>query len=188
LLGLPSSSSRALSGGPFGAARAGTGTASASWAGVPAEDGLPALLWAPIRRATAAVRPRLAHGRPKGSSGEHRAAALPRRQPGPAAPVAPAHGTGGAQTTMGVIARALIAHGSLTTRNIEEHGLPVWIIFVCGLAIALGTDPGGWRIIRTLGKGLVEIDSPQGMAAEASSAAIILTSSTFGMALSTTHV
>ncbi len=30
-----------------------------------------------------------------------------------------------------------------------------------------GTYLGGWRIIRTLGKGLVEITSPQGMAAEA---------------------
>jgi inorganic phosphate transporter, PiT family len=34
----------------------------------------------------------------------------------------------------------------------------------------------------------VEIDSPQGMAAEAASASIILTSSAMGMALSTTHV
>lgn len=56
------------------------------------------------------------------------------------------------------------------------------------MAIALGTYLGGWRVIRTLGKGLVEIEPPQGMAAEASSAAIILTSSHFGMALSTTHV
>ena len=55
-------------------------------------------------------------------------------------------------------------------------------------AIALGTYIGGWRIIRTLGKGLVEITSPQGMAAEASSAAVILTSSQLGFALSTTHV
>jgi inorganic phosphate transporter, PiT family len=43
-------------------------------------------------------------------------------------------------------------------------------------------------VIRTLGKGLVEIESPQGLAAEASSAAIILSSSAAGMALSTTHV
>ncbi|WP_442778263.1 inorganic phosphate transporter [Gordonia sp. YC-JH1] len=55
----------------------------------------------------------------------------------------------------------------------------------CAGAIALGTWIGGWRIIRTLGKGLVEIQAPQGMAAEASSAAIILTSSAAGMALST---
>ena len=56
------------------------------------------------------------------------------------------------------------------------------------VAIAAGTYLGGWRVIRTLGKGLVEIESPQGMAAETSSAAIILLSSHFGYALSTTHV
>ena len=44
----------------------------------------------------------------------------------------------------------------------------------CALAISLGTYAGGWRVIRTLGKGLVEIESPQGMAAESASAAIIL--------------
>ena len=43
-------------------------------------------------------------------------------------------------------------------------------------------------MIRTLGKGLVEIESPQGMAAESSSAAIILLSASFGYSLSTTHV
>ena len=47
---------------------------------------------------------------------------------------------------------------------------------------------GGWRVIRTLGKGLVEIEAPQGMAAESSSAAVILLSSHFGYSLSTTHV
>jgi PiT family inorganic phosphate transporter len=71
---------------------------------------------------------------------------------------------------------------------VKEQGLPFWIIFSCAVAIGLGTYLGGWRVIRTLGKGLVEIDSPQGFAAEASSAAIILSSSAAGMALSTTHV
>lgn len=99
-----------------------------------------------------------------------------------------AHGTGDAQKTMGVIALALIAHGNLSVQGIEDNGLPPWIIVTCAVAIALGTYLGGWRVIRTLGKGLVEIEPPQGMAAEASSAAIILTSSHFGMALSTTHV
>ena len=56
------------------------------------------------------------------------------------------------------------------------------------MAIALGTYLGGWRIIRTLGKGLVEISSPQGLAAESSSAAVILASTHLGFALSTTHV
>ena len=43
---------------------------------------------------------------------------------------------------------------------------PFWVILSCALAISLGTYIGGWRVIRTLGKGLVEIESPQGMAAE----------------------
>src|SRR6202041_3571176 len=54
--------------------------------------------------------------------------------------------------------------------------------------IPAGTYLGGWRVIRTLGKGLVEIEAPQGMAAESASAAIILLSSSFGYSLSTTHV
>lgn len=98
-----------------------------------------------------------------------------------------AHGTGDAQKTMGVIAMALIATGHLEASSVS-HGLPFWVVFSCAAAIAIGTYLGGWRIIRTLGKGLVEITSPQGMAAEASSAAIILTSSAAGMALSTTQV
>ena len=101
--------------------------------------------------------------------------------------VALSHGTNDAQKTMGVIALALITTGHLTG-DVKEQGLPFWIIFSCALAIGLGTYLGGWRVIRTLGKGLVEIESPQGFAAEASSAAIILSSSAAGMALSTTHV
>jgi PiT family inorganic phosphate transporter len=65
---------------------------------------------------------------------------------------------------------------------------PLWVIVACALAMATGTYLGGWRIIRTLGKGLVEITSPQGMAAESSSAAVILLSAHFGYALSTTQV
>ena len=59
---------------------------------------------------------------------------------------------------------------------------------LCASRSRSGTYIGGWRIIRTLGKGLVEIESPQGMAAESSSAAVILASSHFGLSLSTTHV
>ncbi|MCW2520840.1 MAG: phosphate/sulfate permease, partial [Mycobacterium sp.] len=92
-----------------------------------------------------------------------------------------------AQKTMGVIALALITTGHLTG-DVKKDGLPFWVILSCALAIGLGTYIGGWRVIRTLGKGLVEIESPQGLAAEASSAAIILSSSAAGMALSTTHV
>jgi PiT family inorganic phosphate transporter len=95
-----------------------------------------------------------------------------------------AHGTNDAQKTMGVITLALIANGTLAAGS----NAPVWVIVTCALAISIGTYVGGWRVIRTLGKGLVEIESPQGMAAESSSAAVILLSASFGYSLSTTHV
>ena len=105
-------------------------------------------------------------------------------QIGSASLVSLAHGTNDAQKTMGVITLALIASGHWS----DTGAVPFWVKLVCALAIALGTYLGGWRIIRTLGKGLVEISSPQGMAAECSSAAVILASSHLGFALSTTHV
>jgi PiT family inorganic phosphate transporter len=95
-----------------------------------------------------------------------------------------AHGTNDAQKTMGVITLALISCGALG----HDADPPVWVILTAGLAIALGTYIGGWRIIRTMGKGLVDIESPQGFAAESASTAVILTSANLGFALSTTQV
>jgi PiT family inorganic phosphate transporter len=85
---------------------------------------------------------------------------------------------------MGVITLALIANGTLHS----GANAPFWVILTCALAISIGTYVGGWRVIRTLGKGLVEIEPPQGMAAESASAAVILLSASFGYSLSTTHV
>ena len=105
-------------------------------------------------------------------------------QIGSASMVSLAHGTNDAQKTMGVITLALIANGTLAAGS----QAPFWVVLSCAIAISLGTYLGGWRVIRTLGKGLVEIESPQGMAAESASAAVILLSSSFGYSLSTTHV
>jgi PiT family inorganic phosphate transporter len=95
-----------------------------------------------------------------------------------------AHGTNDAQKTMGVITLTFIVAG------IQPKGASPywWVILACGLAIGLGTFIGGWRIIRTLGRGITDVESPQGFAAETSSAAAILASSHLGFALSTTHV
>ncbi|WP_037915024.1 inorganic phosphate transporter [Actinacidiphila yeochonensis] len=95
-----------------------------------------------------------------------------------------AHGTNDAQKTMGVITLALISCGALGPGS----GPPVWVIFTAGAAIAAGTYVGGWRIIRTMGKGIVDIQPPQGFAAESSASAVILSSASVGFALSTTQV
>jgi PiT family inorganic phosphate transporter len=187
LFGLPSSSSHALFGGLIGSGIAALGLSGINWSGVWTKIILPGLMAPVIACIVATCGTWLIFAITKKIAESHKEAGFRYGQIASASLVSLAHGTGDAQKTMGVIAMALIATGHLEASSVS-HGLPFWIVFTCAGAIALGTYLGGWRIIRTLGKGLVEITSPQGMAAEASSAAIILTSSAAGMALSTTQV
>jgi len=191
LIGLPSSSSHALFGGLIGATIAGLGTAGVNWNGDGSElDGvvgeviLPAVMSPVVAGAVAAVGTWLVFRITAGVAERFTERGFRWGQIGSASLVSLAHGTNDAQKTMGVITLALIAGGHWS----DTGAVPFWVKLSCALAIALGTYLGGWRIIRTLGKGLVEISSPQGMAAEASSAAVILASSHLGFALSTTHV
>ena len=98
--------------------------------------------------------------------------------------VALAHGTSDGQKTMGVITLVLIS------ANLQASGTgpQMWVILAAGLAIGLGTYSGGWRIMRTMGKGIVEIETPQGAASGAATSATILASAHLGFGLSTTHV
>ncbi len=187
LFGLPSSSSHALFGGLIGSGMAAIGTSGVNWDGITSKILIPALMAPIIACVVAAAGTWMIYALTKKVAENKKAQGFRAGQIASASLVSLAHGTGDAQKTMGVIAMALIASGHLDASSVE-HGLPFWIVFSCAAAIAIGTYLGGWRIIRTLGKGLVEIESPQGMAAEASSAAIILTSSAAGMALSTTQV
>ncbi|OFE19005.1 inorganic phosphate transporter [Humibacillus sp. DSM 29435] len=191
LVGLPSSSSHALFGGLIGAGIAGLGFGGVNWVGDGSKlDGvvgkviLPALLSPVIAAFVATVGTWLIYRITAGVSKRRTESGFRWGQIGSASLVSLAHGTNDAQKTMGVITLALIASGHWS----QTGEIPLWVKFSCALAIAAGTYLGGWRIIRTLGKGLVEISSPQGMAAESSSAAVILASSHLGFALSTTHV
>ncbi|MET0693925.1 MAG: inorganic phosphate transporter [Propionibacteriaceae bacterium] len=184
LLGLPSSSSHALFGGLIGAAIAALGTGGVKWDGVITSIVIPAVAAPVVAGLVATVGTWLIYKIANNVPDERRETGFRWGQIGSASLVSLAHGTNDAQKTMGVITLALIAYGSWT----QLDAIPFWVKAACALAIAAGTYIGGWRVIRTLGKGLVEISSPQGMAAEASSAAIILSSSHLGMALSTTHV
>jgi PiT family inorganic phosphate transporter len=62
------------------------------------------------------------------------------------------------------------------------------VIIAAGVAIGMGTYSGGWRIMRTMGQGIVEIETPQGAASGAATSATILASAHLGFGLSTTHV
>ncbi len=187
LFGIPSSSSHALFGGLVGAGLAALGVAGVNWSGITQKVLIPAVAAPVIACLVAACGTWLVFRITRNVLHRRRDTGFRWGQIATASLVALSHGTNDAQKTMGVIALALMTTGHLTG-NVKENGLPLWIIASCALAIGLGTYIGGWRVIRTLGKGLVEIEPPQGLAAEASSAAIILSSSAAGMALSTTHV
>ncbi len=187
LFGIPSSSSHALFGGLIGAGLAALGSNGVNWSGVTQKVLIPALAAPVIAGIVAVCGTWLVYRITRRVLHRRREAGFRWGQIATASLVALAHGTNDAQKTMGVIALALITTGHLSG-DVKENGLPIWVIASCAIAIGVGTYLGGWRVIRTLGKGLVEIESPQGLAAEASSAAIILSSSAAGMALSTTHV
>ncbi|MGZ4766178.1 MAG: anion permease [Ilumatobacteraceae bacterium] len=187
LFGIPSSSSHALFGGLVGAGLAAIGMAGVNWSGITQKVLVPAVAAPVIAGVVAAVGTWLVYRLTRNVLKKRREDGFRWGQIATASLVALSHGTNDAQKTMGVIALALITTGHLTG-DVKNEGLPFWIVASCAVAIGLGTYLGGWRVIRTLGKGLVEIESPQGLAAEASSAAIIVSSSAAGVALSTTHV
>ncbi|HYQ64961.1 inorganic phosphate transporter [Actinophytocola sp.] len=184
LFGLPSSSSHALFGGLIGASWVASGVDAVHFPVVLAKIIVPALAAPLVACLASTLATYLAYKITRQSRDTTRAKGFRVGQIVTASLVSLAHGTNDAQKTMGVITLTLITAGSLPTGSVP----PVWVIVCAGTAIALGTYLGGWRIIRTMGKGITDIETPQGFAAEASATAVILTSSHVGFALSTTHV
>ncbi|MEU1973525.1 inorganic phosphate transporter [Microbacterium sp. NPDC019599] len=184
LLGLPSSSSHALFGGLIGATIVGVGASAVNFSVVVSKVVLPAVI-APLTAGIIAftatklayVITRRYDNKPDGRDGFRWGQIFT------SSLVALAHGTNDAQKTMGIITLLLITVGWQTSTEPQT-----WVIFACAITIALGTYMGGWRIIRTLGKGLTEVKPAQGFSAEASTASTILSSSALGFALSTTQV
>lgn len=182
--GLPSSSSHALIGGVVGAAFAAVGSEAVLSDGVIGKVLVPAIV-APLLAFVVGGLAIVVCYRVVG-----------RQRPGPVTRgfrlgqvvsgglLALAHGTNDAQKTMGVIALALVANGSLDS----GADPPFWVIVSAATAIALGTYSGGWRIIRTMGTRIIKMDAAQGFSAQGAGSAVILASSHFGYPLSTTHV
>ena len=183
-LGLPSSSSHALIGGLIGAALAQAGEDGVLWHGVAHKVVIPAV-WAPTIAFAAGfgiliaiywvfqwMTPGLAN----------RAFRL--GQLGSGTWVAFTHGANDAQKTMGVIAAALAIHGG----HPNDLQIDTWVIAASGLAIAAGTYSGGWRIMKTLGQRVYQMEPPSGFASQVTAGAVIYASTKYGYPLSTTHV
>ncbi len=94
-----------------------------------------------------------------------------------------AHGTNDAQKTMGIIAAVLVA-GHFQ----RDFHVPDWAILASAAAMGLGTLSGGWRVVRTVGTRLTRLKPRSGFCAETGAAISILTATSLGLPVSTTHV
>jgi len=100
-----------------------------------------------------------------------------------AAAMALGHGLQDAQKTMGVIVLALVAGGLH-----DGTDIPLWVKLAAASAISLGTYSGGWRIMRTLGRKIIELDPARGFVAESVAASVLYTTAfVFQAPISTTH-
>ncbi|WP_419996818.1 anion permease [Streptomyces boninensis] len=180
--GLPSSSSHALFGGMVGAALA--GGIDVIWSGVVEKVVIPMFV-SPIVGLGAGYLVMTAILWMFRNSNPHKAQRGFRiAQTISAAAMALGHGLQDAAKTMGIVVMALII-----ADKTDGHDIPLWVKFACALMLSLGTYAGGWRIMRTLGRRIIELQPAQGFAAETTAAGIMYSASyVFSAPISTTHV
>jgi PiT family inorganic phosphate transporter len=187
--GLPSSSSHALVGAMVGAGLVTAGVSAVVWGGM---DGLRPYGVLGVLMALA-ISPLLGAG--AGWLGERLSRrALRRARRGvdrsilrgewaTASALAFSHGANDAQKTMGIITVALLAGGVISTFTV-----PLWVKVACATALTVGSALGGWRIVRTIGRGIYRLRPLDGLVSQGSSAAVIGGAALLGAPVSTTHV
>jgi PiT family inorganic phosphate transporter len=94
------------------------------------------------------------------------------------------HGMQDAAKVMGIIVLALFVGGFQD--NAAE--IPEWVYLASAGAMAAGTYAGGWRIIRTMGRRIIDLGPPQGFSAETVASAVLYANTwLIGAPISTTH-
>ena len=93
------------------------------------------------------------------------------------------HGGNDAQKTMGIIAVLLYTQGVLG----PTFYVPLWVVLSCHAAMAAGTLLGGWRIVRTMGLRMTNLNPVQGACAETAGALTLFLATWLGVPVSTTH-
>ncbi|OEV09015.1 inorganic phosphate transporter [Streptomyces nanshensis] len=180
--GLPSSSSHALFGGLVGAALAGGITVI--WSGVIEKVVLPMFISPLIGLVLGYLAMCVILWLFRNSNPHRAKRGFRMAQTVSASSMALGHGLQDAQKTMGVVVMAL------TIADLHDtNSIPTWVKISCALTLSLGTYAGGWRIMRTLGRRIIEVDPSQGFAAETTASSVMYTASfIFDAPISTTHV
>ncbi|GAA2892069.1 low-affinity phosphate transporter PitH [Pseudonocardia halophobica] len=179
--GLPSSSSHALIGGLVGAALASAGTVK--WGGVLDKVIIPMVLSPVVGFVLAGIVMIVLLWIFKDSRPARTTRGFRLAQTVSAAAMALGHGLQDAQKTMGVIVLALVVGGFH-----QGSEVPWWVVLVSAGALSLGTYAGGWRIMRTLGRRIIDLDPPRGFAAELTASSVLYTTAfVFAAPISTTQ-
>lgn len=102
-----------------------------------------------------------------------------------AASMAFMHGAQDGQKFMGVfLLGVFLANGQ---GNVTNFTIPIWLMILCSVVMALGTSIGGYKIIKSVGMGMVKLEKYQGFSADIAASAVLLISSVKGIPVSTTH-
>ena len=187
--GLPSSSSHSLVGGLVGACAADAGWGAVHWGGVgPAGVSgvlgvLLGLAVSPLLGAAAGLLLIRLAGRGLRKARRQIEVPIKRAQWLTSGALALSHGANDAQKSMGIVALVLVADGSL-----RGFSVPLWVKLACAFALTAGTALGGWRIVRTIGRGIYPMRPLEGLVSQGGSAAVILAAAAAGAPVSTTHV
>ncbi len=180
-LGMPSSSTHALLGGLAGAVLATQGVEALRLGGFLIV--LSALLAAPVlglfvgfafMRATQYIT---RNASPRVNT------FFKRVQPLNVVALALSHGSNDGQKSMGLITIALVSASQQ-----KEFFVPIWVTFICAIAMMLGVSIGGWRVIRTLGGKIYRLRPVHAFAAQSASAFIVLSAALLGGPVSTSQV
>ena len=187
--GLPSSSSHALVGGLVGAGVADAGSSAVNWGGMSGlrPYGVFGVLFvlavSPLAGAAAGLLAIRLARRSLRRAARTVARPIRRLQWVSSSALAFSHGANDAQKTMGVITLLLVADGRL-----DQFVVPLWVKLAAAASLTVGTALGGWRIVRTIGRGIFRLRSIDGLASQTSSAGVIFGSAVLGAPVSTTHV
>lgn len=179
--GIPSSSSHALIGGLVGAAIASSETVL--WSGVISKVAIPMVLSPLIGFSLAFGLTLLLQYIFRNSKRAKVGKYFRGAQICSATAMSVGHGLQDAQKTMGVMTLALIVGGFHSGDSI-----PGWVKISAAVAIAAGTYAGGWRIMKTLGKRMTQIDQLRGVASETVASTILFVLAIgYKAPISTTH-
>jgi PiT family inorganic phosphate transporter len=182
MAGIPSSSSHALIGGLLGAGIAKAGTSAVVLKGVLTTTA--AIVLSPLLGFALALVMTLIVSWIFFRSAPLKVDQLFRRlQLVSAALYSLGHGGNDAQKTMGIIAVLLYTQGLLG----PTFYVPLWVVLSCHAAMAAGTLLGGWRIVRTMGLRMTNLNPVQGACAETAGALTLFLATWLGVPVSTTH-